>query len=435
MMQKLLQLAMESADQAEVYSYQNEGTNLSMRGGLLTETSSTIQSGVALRIIRNGFLGAAYTKNLIDRAELVRNALASLEGRVEAAYRFPGPTAMPAPPEYCSSVEKLTYSDIYDTSREISDYLSGRAAGQVDTGGGFSRSSVRIMNSSGLDCSFRTSGFGVGVSILFPNTETSVFDTFLFREKTQVPVAWLDRQAELYNASLPEVDVKPGRMRVIFMPFTMFTLLWRLKAASSGKAFHMKTTPLLDKVGQKVVSEKFTLLDDPLDPDNIQSCRPFDDEGVPCSTTPLLDRGVFKGPYVNLDYAAKLGIAPTGHGFRGDEPVSTLPAPNMQAAMIVPGDRTFEEIVEGTERGVLLMGVLGAHSGNILNGDFSVGMNPGVYVENGRIVGRVRDGMVAGNAWDVLGRVSAVQDRPFSPHGFYRYPCVAADDVSVTGRS
>jgi PmbA protein len=81
------------------------------------------------------------------------------------------------------------------------------------------------------------------------------------------------------------------------------------------------------------------------------------------------------------------------------------------------------------------MGVLGAHSGNILNGDFSVGMNPGVYVENGRIVGRVRDGMVAGNAWDVLGRVSAVQDRPFSPHGYYRYPCVAADGVSVTGRS
>jgi hypothetical protein len=43
---------------------------------------------------------------------------------------------------------------------------------------------------------------------------------------------------------------------------------------------------------------------------------------------------------------------------------------------------------------------MGAHSGNILNGDFSIGLSPGLYVERGEILGQVKNVMVAGNIFD-----------------------------------
>jgi PmbA protein len=86
------------------------------------------------------------------------------------------------------------------------------------------------------------------------------------------------------------------------------------------------------------------------------------------------------------------------------------------------------------DRGVIVIGVLGAHSGNILNGDFSVGLSPGLYVENGEIVGRVGDGMVAGNIYDLLKNVAAIEDRIHEPNGRSLFPCVLFDDVSVTGK-
>ncbi|NLP05453.1 TldD/PmbA family protein [Candidatus Fermentibacteria bacterium] len=440
-MEKLLRMALEGADQAEVFCHDSQSTELATRDGRVTSASSSISSGVALRIIRSGRMGFAYTKNLSDRAELVRNAQASLSGNVEAGYVFPGRAEMPPAPPFDDSVEKMGYRDILEPALVIHRRLSGRVKAQVSANGGFGVSRIRILNSSGFDGSYSTSGWAVGGSIHYPGTESAIGEHFLARCRIDPDTALIDRLAGLFEKSLPEIEVKPGRMRVIFTPWTMYTLIWRLKAATAGRAFHTKTTPLLESMGKKVLSEMFTLVDDPLDPASVSGARPFDDEGVPCSRRVIFEKGVFKGIYNNLDYAARLGMEPTGNGTRGggmmggSDPVASLPGADMQALQIAPGDASFEEIVAGTERGLLLFGVLGAHSGNIVNGDFSVGADPGLYIEKGRIVGRIKDGMLAGNAFEVLSRVSAVQSGPFNPSGFVRYPCVACEDVSVTGRN
>jgi predicted Zn-dependent protease len=61
-------------------------------------------------------------------------------------------------------------------------------------------------------------------------------------------------------------------------------------------------------------------------------------------------------------------------------------------------------------------------------------MCPGFYVEGGRILGRVRDGMVAGNVYDVLARIDAVENRVHNPCGYVRYPSILLDGVSVSAR-
>jgi len=63
----------------------------------------------------------------------------------------------------------------------------------------------------------------------------------------------------------------------------------------------------------------------------------------------------------------------------------------------------------------------GAHSGNILNGDYSVGLCPGLYVENGEIMGHVKDAMVAGNIFETLKEVIDIEDTTImAPEGTSR---------------
>ena len=54
---------------------------------------------------------------------------------------------------------------------------------------------------------------------------------------------------------------------------------------------------------------------------------------------------------------------------------------------IIKSGVPFEEILKVMGRGIIVAGAMGAHSGNIPNGDFSIGLSPGLYVENGEVVG------------------------------------------------
>jgi PmbA protein len=242
-----------------------------------------------------------------------------------------------------------------------------------------------------------------------------------------LPDADLEFIAGLYNASKREAKPKGGRMKTLFLPHSMFALVWRLIEATSGKAVYEKVSPLKDKVGQPVLSDKVTLVDEPLN-DSAPGARAFDDEGTACRNTSLFEAGVLRGFYSDLYYAWKNGTQPTGHGYRAD--VKSKAVPSLEHLRIEPGSTSIPEMVKQMERGVIVAGVMGAHSGNILNGDYSLGLSPGLWVENGEITGRVKDVMVAGNVYETMTNVVAVGDVAHdAPMG--KFPAVLFDNVSV----
>lgn len=432
-MEKLLRMAMDAADQAEVFYREHSSTGLSMRNGSVTELSTSMNSGYSLRIIRKGILGTAYTQNLTDRHDLLSNAVASMEGGVEAGYRFPGPHAPVELDTVHPSIADLGYSDIVDACRSALDGLSGRVGGQVDCSGGFVKSTTRIINSNSLDVSSSSGGFYVGAQVLFPATETSLGQFRYSLDKCEIAPDRLDELVEFYSRGLEEVDAPTGRMKVLFHPQAMNALTWRLRSALSARSVYFGTSPLIGRKGERVVSEKITFVEDP-HAKGAMGATPFDDEGMPTRKFPMIRNGVFESLYTNLDYAVRLGIEPTGSGFRGDDAIAGLPAAGLAQEGFEPGDMSFDAMIAAMDEGVILMGTLGAHSGNIINGDFSVGMNPGLLVRGGRIVGRVRDGMVAGNVWDVMQRIVGVEDRIHDPSSWARYPCILLDGVSVSAR-
>ncbi len=119
-------------------------------------------------------------------------------------------------------------------------------------------------------------------------------------------------------------------MKVLFMPNSLITLLWRLVTGLSGRSLYDKISPIAEKQGQSIFSKNMTVVDDSLN-DSYPGARAFDDEGMACAPLTLIDKGMLKSFYFDLKYAKKLGAAPTGHGYRtgpwGEDPITVKPGP------------------------------------------------------------------------------------------------------------
>jgi len=222
-------------------------------------------------------------------------------------------------------------------------------------------------------------------------------------------------------------------MKVLWMPGSMHTLTWRILSGTSAKSIYEKISPIAEKIGEKIFNEKLTIHDAPLD-DKYPWARAFDDEGVNCNPLSIIENGVLKSFYYDLNFAQKLDKKSTGHGYRtsrwGGEAIALKPNPNLTHLQIKPGNASFSELLKFMDKGMIIEGAMGAHSGNIPNGDYSVGVSPGFYVENGEIIGRVKDAMIAGNVYDTLKNVVAIEDT-LHPSWSGRFPAILCDDVSV----
>ena len=63
--------------------------------------------------------------------------------------------------------------------------------------------------------------------------------------------------------------------------------------------------------------------------------------------------------------------------------------------------------------GIVVYSTVGGGQSNLLAGDFSVAIGLGFKVEQGRIVGRVKDTMVSGNIYDASRRLVGLGDTAF----------------------
>lgn len=432
-MEQLLEMADRASDQTEVYSLEETTDSVSFEDGKLKDIESKVQSGLSLRLIKEGKLGFAYTKNLRNRREVLQNAIDALKGGVEAPFEFPRPKPLPQLNTYDPSIEKLSNAVIVDECTRVAEELTRKTKGQVNLAAGRRISTVRLINSHGTDLLSRSSIYSLHAEILFPGSYASIQRPFVQKTFVPVPDAHLAYLLDLYHRSSKEVEPSGGAMKVLFLPETLYALMWRIQSATNGRNVYQKVSPVLEKLGTKLLSERLTITNDPLT-DTIPDARAFDDEGTPCEALTLVDHGTLTNFYCDLLYAKKLKARPTGNGFKtamwGGETVSLRPSPSLEHLCIGTGNKSFPALLRSIDRGILVAGVMGAHSGNILNGDFSVGLSPGLYVETGEIVGHVKDAMVAGNVFDVLKEVIDIEDtQHLSPGG--RFPGLLLDHVSV----
>ena len=96
---------------------------------------------------------------------------------------------------------------------------------------------------------------------------------------------------------------------------------------------------------------------------------------------------------------------------------------------------TFEEMVAGVKEGLVVEELMGAGQGNVMGGDFSGNVLLGYKIENGEIVGRVKDAIVAGNVHDALHRLVAIGSEPRWVGGTVHTPPFWFEHLTVSARA
>ncbi len=432
-MEQILEKAAQAADQAEVYFLEQQSDQIQFENGQLKEIESKMQSGLALRIIKEGCLGFAYTKNLLNPDDLLNQALNSLQGKVEAPFDFPSDAPLPSLQTDDPHLQEITNSALVEEGSRICAYLGTKVQGQVNVSIQRDWQQIRLQNTRGLDQSLISSSYFMNASLLFPGSQAGLDRHIIEKGFRIFPEKKLDLIKTLFNLSLKEVRPQSGKMKVLFFPETLYALIWRIQAAANGKNIYEKTSPLLAKMGHSLFDPGISLYDDPLN-DQRPQARAVDDEGTPCRLFPIIEQGVLKNVYYDLFYAGKMKSSPTGHGYKsaiwGGDAIALKPRPAMEYLYLKPGEKPFRDLIKSIDRGVLVAGVLGAHSGNILNGDFSIGLAPAIYVEKGEIIGRVKDAMAAGNIYETLKEGVALEDTAHPTYGG-TFPAVLLDRVNV----
>ncbi len=412
-MEKLLSMARGIADSAEVYYRETRETEIFFEDSSPSSINHSHRVGFALRIKKGERGGSSYCSEPKDPAELVRKAAVSLDAGAKAFFAFPGAHPADELETFDPEIEKLSDPQVINEIQRICAVLNGelKGKGQCNVSASYGELFLRIINTAGLDVSQKISFYKVSPQILFPNSQESLRLKQSATGFQSFPDSRLIDLARAYICGLPVLDAGPKGLDAIISPDAFHVLLWRLEAAASAASLCEGVSRLKGKMGQKIASDIFSLEDDARIKGNPQS-RWFDDEGVPARSHPVIENGVFRGFFSNLDSASRLGLEPTGHGYRtamwGGDPVSLKPVPTLAHCRVRPGSESLDEIIASTRRGVLIEGVLGAHSGNIPNGDFSVGLNPGLYIEKGKIRGRLRNTMFSGNIYPLFTRISSV---------------------------
>ncbi len=384
--------------QASIRSFEIDEVNF--ENDRLKSAESSQRTQINVRVIKNCKVGFSSTTDPYDIDGVVDRALEAAEFGSPAHFEMPSAHYLPPVKTYDPALLPLAKPEMIRLGRKMMDrikaynpeILAGAELGKMVTQEEFANSSGASYSSEQTDLLVGAGGQLVrGTDILFADHEIG-------QKKRALDVDTIADHAIGYFRMAEHTDtVQTGMVPIIFTPSGLAVLLHSLKLGLDGKNVYLGSSPLRDKMGKTIADGRFTLVDDPLI-DYGPKTGAFDDEGVPRQRLPLIEEGVLQSFVYDLDTASRAGARPTGHG--EERRYTNL--------VISPGDVSYAEMLRGMKHGLLVHQFLGLGQGNPINGEFSINVGLGYKIENGEIVGRVKDVMLAGNAYDALKNITAI---------------------------
>lgn len=402
------------AEAAEAFFDHSEEIVIEVREGEVENLKVAQESGVGIRILRDGCLGFAYTSDLSWPAlrEAVDAALAN--ARVASPDSFnmlPGPAEIyPKMNLYDPTLKEIPLEEKIDKACQIEK--SGRAFDprvQITEQAAYEEShyQLSIANSRGISASDEGSYCGGAASLVAgaDGEQQSGFSLQYTRNYAEIDPEAIGREAA-FNAVrlLGGRRLETKRAAVVFDPYVVTNFLSVLASALTAEAVQKGRSLFAGRIGEQVAAPGITIIDDGTLPNGLMSA-PFDGEGVPSQRTVLIQGGKLQCFLQNSYTGAKDGLPSTGNANRGS--YKSPPELGSTNFYLVPGDLDREEIIKKTASGIYLTDVMGMHTVNPISGDFSVGA-AGIWIEHGELTTPVRGMVIAGNILELLEGVDAV---------------------------
>ncbi len=214
---------------------------------------------------------------------------------------------------------------------------------------------------------------------------------------------------------LGQTTLPSARMTMVVENRAASTLFHYLLQAFNGSMLQQDRSFLKGKQGQSIASDLLTLKDEPLIPRGLGS-RYWNSDGMAAKPRTLVEAGTLREYLINVYYANKMGVAPTG----GD--TSNL--------VLTLGEKSPAELIKNIQKGVFVTSLLGGNSDST-RGDFSHGIR-GYAIENGKLGTPIGGMNISGSHTDFWTRLVAVGNDPFMASS-WRLPTVVFDDVDISG--
>lgn len=392
-----------------------EDMEISVFGGEIDEYSLSNSIALGLRGLYNGHMGYASTRVLDDASIdwLVESAKSSAElvDNDDKEFLFAGSESYAEVKAFSQSIDDMTAREKIDAALNMEkqtlecDERIKRVSGCAVMS---SSSSVRMVNTLGLDVSFRSNGLGAYVSpIAEQDGDTSNASSIKFvRGKDELDTGAIAREG--VGEALAMLGAKPcasGAYKVLLRHDVMAGMLSTFDGMFSADNAQHGLSLLKDREGDKIAADIVTIIDDPLLESGMSS-QPFDDEGVATYTKAVVENGVLNTLLHNLKTANKQGVKTTGNAARGSVGGSMGVSPSN--FFIKPGERSLDELIAEVGEGIMITDIMGMHSGaNPVSGDFSLGAS-GFMIDGGKLGRPVKSITVAGNFFKLLNDVRAL---------------------------
>ncbi len=432
--EQILEHAKKVAQEVEVYYAEYQDTPLGFEANRLKHIQAREGIGVSLRIIKDGHIGFAATTRLDQVEELVRDAVEIAQFGAEAKFNMPSsPQNTRSVEVYDPSVEAISIERMATIGQIMIDIVRQHTPDiQCECSVNKRTGSLRIVNSNGLDVSYKRSSFSASIEgTLIRGTDMLFVGDRAASCKADFDVEELARNTvEQLEMAKQVVSAPVGDVPVLFTPRAVLSsLLYPLIIALNGRNVLQGSSPLGALLGQQVLTKEFTLWDDPTRP-YIPGSRSWDDEGVPAQKRALIEKGMIKGFLYDLQTAGLAGVTSTGNASRT---ASSLPAPSISVAVIDAGGRSKDELMGSIKEGVVVDELIGAGQGNVLGGDFGGNLLLGYKVQDGKIIGRVKNTMVAGNVYEALKDAQLSIETEWVS-GFLNTPYILCPNVSISSK-
>jgi PmbA protein len=429
----ILAQAKKVAEAAEVFIVSSEETPVQFEANRLKRIQGKQNTSVALRIIKEGRVGYAATTDLSDTQRLVANAAETAPFGVQARFELPTKTTYPQTKVFDPYIESTSIEKMIALGEELITIITKHTRDIIcEAMVAKDIISLKLMNSDGGQASYKKSVFSLslwgslirGKDMLFVGeSQSSCHPITTPKEVAEVVIQQLEFAK--HRASVP---TKP--LPVILTPRGVASaIIPSLVMALNGKIVLQGASPIGNRLGEDIFDPKLSLWDDSTIAYRPNS-RPCDDEGVPSQRTPLIEQGRVANFFYDLQTAALANTRSTGNGNRN----GGLPTPSPTTLVIAPGKTSFEEMVKDIKEGLVIEQLMGAEQGNILGGDFSGNVLLGFKIENGKIVGRVKNTMVSGNVYQLLREAIAIGSEAKWVGGFIHTPHIYCPRLSVASK-
>jgi len=394
-----------------------------------------------LRILRGLHTGSAYTSDL--SADGLRHMVRSAMELAEITSEDPH-AGLPDSSDlgsiegdlglYCSDVERLETELKIDTARRAED-AALRTDPRITNSEGASFDTYlgnrAFANSRGFAGQYRSSYCSLSVVPVAREGESMERDYWF---STARGFAGLEKPEDIGRIAagralrrLGAVKVETKKVPVVFEPRTARALLDHIFDAVHGGAVYRNESFLAGKLGERIASEKLTVIDDGTIP-GLFGTSPFDDEGVPTRRTVVIENGVLRSYLLNTYTARKLGLTTTGNASRGLAGNAGVGNGNLY---IEKGAASPEQLIAGIRDGFYVTELMG-FGANIVTGDYSRGA-AGLWIRNGELAFPVSEVTIAGTLQQMLLNLEAV-GTDFEFRGSMAAPTLVISEMTVGGR-